>query len=266
MKFFHVDAFATTAHAGNPAAVCFLTTSISKNKMQALATELNQPATAFVQSHPDPFANKWQLNWFSPTKEYDLCGHATLAAAFVLWSEGIVRPDRPIRFQSDHHLLRCTYDTRGWITMRFPTAPVEATDAPKGLLQSLGINDVLFIGKTTTDHYVIEVPEAEMVRQLAPDFVALSAFNLRGVAVTSEADDERYDFISRYFSAENRKEDSVTGTSHCRLAPYWAEKLGRNKLVGYQTSLRGGSVRMDVDGNEVALSGQAVMLIRGELM
>ncbi len=266
MKFFQVDTFTQHVHHGNPAAVCFLTKAISAEKMQLIAAEVNQPATAFVQAHADPFANKWQLRWFTPTKEYALCGHATLGAAFMLWSEGIVRPDRPIRFQTEHHLLTCTYNAQRWISMRFPAQPVVPADPPAGLLSSLGIADALFCGRTSTNDYVIEVSSPSVIRDLAPDFAQLSVLDLKGVTVTALAHDQEMDFVSRYFSAENAKEDPVTGTAHCRLAPYWSEKLGKNKLVGFQASQRGGLVRMEVVGDDVVLGGQAVMVIRGEML
>lgn len=265
MQYYQVDAFSAEPHRGNPAAVCILTKPLSAEKMQAIAAETNQPATAFVRPHEDPFANKWRLRWFTPTKEYDLCGHATLAAAYVLWSEGIVRPDRPIRFQTEHHLLTCTYDTKRWIKMRFPAVVMDGCDSPTGLFAALGVNDALYIGRST-NHYLIEVPSAAAVHALTPNFVKLAALNLAGVTITALNGGDEYDFVSRYFSAENAKEDPVTGTSHCRLAPYWATKLARNQLVGYQDSARGGTVRVEVDGDEVVLAGQAAMVIRGELI
>jgi PhzF family phenazine biosynthesis protein len=257
-----VDAFTTRPFGGNPAAVCVLPAPALEAWMQAVASEMNLSETAFLH----PTDDGYRLRWFTPAAEVDLCGHATLASAHVLWETGALTPDSEARFQTRSGLLSAR--RRGdLIELNFPCTPAAPVDAPDGMLAALGLteNDGVFVGKNRFD-YIVEIADAGTVRELAPDFAALGAVGARGVMVTSAADDERYDFISRYFApAFGIDEDPVTGSTHCCLGPHWAERLGKTTLRAYQASARGGEMQVTIDGERVRLAGTAVTVLRGEL-
>lgn len=257
-----VDAFTTQPFSGNPAAVCVLTAPASEAWMQAVASEMNLSETAFLH----PIDDGYHLRWFTPAAEVDLCGHATLASAHVLWKTGALAPEYEARFQTRSGLL--TARRQGdLIELNFPNTPATPVNAPDGMLIALGLteNDAAYAGKNRFD-YIVEVRESAIVRGLTPDFAALSAIGARGVMVTSAADDERYDFISRYFApAFGINEDPVTGSTHCCLGPYWAERLDKTTLRAFQASARGGEMQVAVDGDRVRLAGAAVTVLRGEL-
>jgi PhzF family phenazine biosynthesis protein len=257
---FQVDAFADAAFRGNPAAVCLLDDPASAEWMQQVAAEMNLSETAFLVPRDDG----WNLRWFTPTTEVDLCGHATLASAHVLWETGRLASGAPAHFHTRSGVLTATRDGEE-ITLDFPATPPEPADAPSGLADALGV-EPQHVGRSRFD-YLIEVADAATVRDLVPDFAALGRVDTRGVIVTSRGDGSGVDFISRFFApAAGVDEDPVTGSAHCCLAPYWSAKLGRADLVGYQASRRGGTVRVHADGDRVRLSGRAVTVVRGELL
>jgi len=256
---FQVDAFTDKAFAGNPAAVCILTKPRDAGWMQSLAQEMNLSETAFLSKQEDGFG----LRWFTPTVEVELCGHATLASAHILWETKMLAPHEQARFHTKSGLL--TAEHRGdWIELNFPATPDQPTTAPTGLTQALGVTPK-YVGKSRFD-YLLEVGSEETVRSLKPNFGLLREMKVRGIMVTSRAASSGYDFVSRFFApGSGIDEDPVTGSAHCCLGPYWSKQLGKNALMGYQASKRGGTVRVRVNGDRVYLSGQAITILRGEL-
>lgn len=258
--FVQVDAFTATPFAGNPAVVFLLPAPRDAQWMQAIAREMNVPETAFLVREGDVFA----LRWFTPTIEVDLCGHATLASAHALWEQGTLPLQEAARFDTRSGRLTAT---RGgdWISLDFPSEPAQAAESPPALLRGLGVQP-LFVGINRFD-YLVEVDSEETVRALQPDFTQLRMLTARGVIVTSRASSGGYDFVSRFFApAAGIDEDPVTGSAHCCLAPFWCARLGRDELVGYQASARGGVVRVHMGAGRVALGGQAVTVVRGEVV
>ena len=255
MRLYQIDAFTAQAFRGNPAAVCLLDAERDDVWMQNVAAEMNVAATAFLLSRGDD----WSLRWFSPAVELTLCGHATLASGHVLHEE---RGLASARFHTHSGLLTAERDG-DWIELNSPSTPPIATDPP-GLLDSLGIAEARFVGRNKLD-YLIEVGSEDEVRAVAPDLARLRKVEARGVIVTSRG--REHDFVSRFFApAVGIDEDSVTGSAHCALAPYWAPKLGRESMTAYQASKRGGIVRLRLAGDRVKLGGQAVTVLRGELV
>lgn len=256
---FQIDAFTDRPFSGNPAAVCFLDEARDADWMQAVAAELNLSETAFVVPEDGAFG----LRWFTPTIEVDLCGHATLASAHALWSEGVVDPDDPIVFHTNSGVLTCTCDGE-LIELDFPATPAREVEPPAGLLEALGLAPS-YVGRTKFDTFVLAESEAA-VRSLRPDFVALRAMDMRGVIVTGESEDPQFDFISRYFApGAGIDEDPVTGSAHCCLGPFWAERLGKTELSAFQASARGGTVHVRVAEDRVVLGGNAVTVFTGIL-
>ncbi len=262
-----VDAFAHQPFAGNPAAVCVLeqpiAESIAAAWMQRVAAEMNLSETAFVY----PEADRFRLRWFTPTVEVDLCGHATLATAHVLWQLGSVPPTQVLQFETRSGLLGAAL-REGWIELNFPAKPPQLIDPPEDLIRSLGISPqgaLHYVGFDGSD-YLIEVDSETTLRQLQPDFSRLARFPVRGTIVTSKADSQEYDFVSRFFApGAGVDEDPVTGSAHCCLTPFWQQRLDRRELVAYQASARGGILRVRLEGDRVAISGQAVTVFQGEL-
>ena len=263
VAFWQVDAFSTVPWGGNPAGVCVLDRPAPPAWMQSVAAEVNAAETAFV--YPDPGAGGeghggWALRWFTPAAEVALCGHATLATAHVLWSEG--RADAPLAFSTRSGVLRATRDGRS-ITLDFPAVPATAGPAPDDLLAALGV-PLRWSGKNATN-WLVEVADAATVAGLAPDIAAIGKLDAQGVIVTA-AGGEGSDFVSRYFApGVGVPEDPVTGSAHCTLAPYWAPRLGRVAMLGHQVSARGGWVGVRLEADRVHLSGSAVTVITGML-
>ncbi len=256
---FVVDAFTESAFAGNPAAVCLLDDPAEPEWMQSVAAEMNLSETAFVT----PAGAEFGLRWFTPTVEVPLCGHATLASAHVLW-DGWLPLDVSARFQTASGLLTCARAGQ-LIEMDLPADPPEPISDPAALTDALGI-DVL-AAATSRVGKVLVLTDALTVRAFEPDLAAITALDVTGVIVTAAGDEPGIDFVSRYFApAVGIDEDPVTGAAHCVLAPFWAERLGRPELVGYQASKRGGTVRCRLDGDRVTLGGRAVTVTRGELL
>ncbi|MGG6294814.1 PhzF family phenazine biosynthesis protein [Leptolyngbya sp. AN02str] len=262
LKIVQVDAFTSQPFAGNPAAVCVLPEPKGDRWMQQVAQEMNLSETAFLLKQGDGFT----LRWFTPMVEVALCGHATLASAHTLWSEGHLAPEQEARFHTRSGLLTARRDA-DWIELNFPATPCEPTQAPTPLLESLGIATAKFVGKNKFD-YLIEVESEAVVRQLQPDFTRLRTLPVRGVIVTSRADaDSEFDFISRFFApGSGINEDPVTGSAHCTLAPYWRDRLNQSTFLAYQASARGGVLKIGIEGDRVLLRGQAVTVMRADLL
>lgn len=256
-----VDAFTSRPFSGNPAAVCLLEQSRDDVWLQNVAREMGMSETAFLQPERDGY----RLRWFTPTMEVDLCGHATLASAHVLYETGTLAHGSEARFYTRSGLLTANEED-GWIKLDFPVNPADAMAAPPALEKALNGVEMKFVGKSIFD-YLIELESADAVRSMKPNLGLLELVPARGVIVTARSDDPQYDFVSRFFGpAAGVPEDPVTGSAHCCLAPYWAQKLDKKEMIGYQASARGGVVKVAVRGDRVMLYGQAITVLRGELI
>jgi PhzF family phenazine biosynthesis protein len=255
-----VDAFTSSAFRGNTAGVCITDGPADAVWMQQVAAELKQSETAFLF----PEGANWNLRWFTPEKEVELCGHATLAAAYVLWETGRVSRKKPIAFETLSGTLTIRQD-QDWISMDFPALPAATSMPVPGLGQALGV-EPLYTGRNRFD-ILVELPLANDVCSLEPDMNALTAIRARGIIVTAVSDLPHIDFVSRFFAPSvGVPEDPVTGSAHCCLAPYWGEKLKKAEMVGFQCSARGGSVRVKLQGDRVILEGNAVHVFSGKLL
>jgi PhzF family phenazine biosynthesis protein len=262
-----VDAFTAEPYRGNPAGICVLPAAISGEWMQSVAIEMNHAETAFLVKTGDGY----NLRWFTPSDEVDLCGHATLASAHHLWEIGALAAEEPARFHTRSGLLtaeRVLMDGAVWIELDFPSEPVAATATPTGLAAMLGAEPV-FIGRNRLD-YLIELKDEIVVRTLRPDLKQIAdlstAESVRGIIVTATGTEGETDIVSRcFFPRFHIDEDPVTGSAHCGLAPYWIPRLGKQEIVAYQASARGGWLRLRLAGERVKLRGQAVTTLRGEL-
>jgi PhzF family phenazine biosynthesis protein len=260
LPLFQVDAFTDRPFAGNPAAICILNEPGDAAWMQQVAREMNLSETAFLSRQDDGYS----LRWFTPAVEVALCGHATLASAHVLWEQGYLPVDAQARFHTQSGLLTAVRDG-DWIEMDFPAKPEQPAESMPGLTEALGITP-LYVGMSQFD-CLVEVESEASVRELQPDLARLAAIPARGIIVTSRASTPGYDFVSRFFAPNvGVPEDPVTGSAHCVLSPFWSKRLGRPRLIGYQASPRGGVVRVQLDGERVRLGGQAVTIMRGELL
>jgi predicted PhzF superfamily epimerase YddE/YHI9 len=258
LKITQVDAFTSKPFAGNPAAVCVLPEPVDAQWMQSVAMEMNLAETAFLVRRADGF----DLRWFTPSVEVKLCGHATVASAHVLWEDGHLPPGEQARFHTLSGLL--TADRRGdWIELDFPATIAGPCDPPDGMAEALGAKPV-YVGRNQFD-YLAELESEEAVRRLEPDHTRLKRLPVRGVIVTARG--AEYDFVSRFFApGSGIDEDPVTGSAHCALGPYWKAKLGKDEFLAFQASPRGGVVKVRVVGDRVKLGGQAVTVLRGELV
>jgi PhzF family phenazine biosynthesis protein len=261
IPLFQVDAFTNRPFHGNPAAVCLLDTARDEDWMQSVAAEMNLAETAFVSPRDDGF----DLRWFTPTCEVDLCGHATLASAHALWETGRLPPGTTARFHTKSGWLRA--DQRdGLIELDFPSTPADPAPAFAASVAAAVRAPVEWAGRSRFD-LVARLGSADAVRRAAPDYALVGALPCRGVIVTAAGDDGVHDFVSRFFGPQSGvDEDPVTGSAHCALAPYWAGIFGRDALVGFQASPRGGTVRVRLVDDRVLLSGHAVTVLRGELL
>lgn len=255
-----VDAFASRPFEGNPAGVCLAPSDVPDSWRQAVARELNLSETAFPIRRVD---GDWDLRWFTPSAEVDLCGHATLATAHALWSRNLADPAKPLRFHTRSGVLECLLEgNRIW--MDFPARPAEACPVPMGLAEVLGA-PIRFCGRSVDD-LLVEIPTAAEVRGWTPDMGFLARIPVRGVIVTAPSDIPDVDFVSRFFApAVGVPEDPVTGSAHCTLAVHWGRRLGRTRLRGRQVGPRGGEVGLEWNGDRVRLSGSAVTVWSGEL-
>jgi len=254
-----IDAFTDAPFGGNPAGVCLLKESKPQEWMQALAREMNQAETAFLR----PGKDKFELRWFTPTVEVDLCGHATLASAHYLWEKKLLKPAATAKFETRSGLLTATRK-QGWIKLDFPATPAAPCDPPPYLLDAFKAPGATVL-RSRFD-YMVVLEDAAKLRKATPDMRLLRAVETRGIILTAPSDQSGVDFLSRFFApAAGVDEDPVTGSAHCALTPYWAERLGRPTLTGYQASRRGGTVRVEHAGERVRLSGKAVTVLKGTL-
>ena len=259
----HVDAFTDAPFGGNPAAVCVLPAGRDAGWMQQVAREMNLSETAFLTPRQER-GEGYDLRWFTPTHEVDLCGHATLASAHVLWETRQLADAATARFHTRSGLLTATRHG-SWIELDFPATPDKAIDAPPGLAEALGVQP-RYVGQSRFD-YLVELADEAALRAVRPDFGRLRAFAMRGVMITSGADEPGVDFVSRYFApAFGIDEDPVTGSTHCCLGPFWSRRLNKQTFVARQVSERGGTLKVALDGDRVRLGGQAVTVLRGELL
>ncbi|MGV8120841.1 MAG: PhzF family phenazine biosynthesis protein [Candidatus Xenobiia bacterium LiM19] len=261
MKIYQVDAFTNSAFSGNPAAVCIPAEKKSDRWMSLVAAEMNLSETAFLERREDGFS----LRWFTPAMEVNLCGHATLASAHILWERGFLQKEEPAVFHTKSGVLRAALKGE-WIELDFPLLEQKEISPPAGLREALGVDGMTYVGESSVG-YLIELAAEESVKSLRPDFAKLCDIGGFGFMVTSTSKDEEIDFVSRYFAPlEGIPEDPVTGSAHCCLAPYWMKKLGRNELTAFQASSRGGIVKVRVEKERVFLRGQAVTVLEGELL
>jgi len=271
----HVDAFAAAPFTGNPAAVCLLERARDAGWMQSVAMEMNLAETAFLVPRGGE-SQAWDLRWFTPAIEVDLCGHATLASAHALWETGRLPKGATARFHTRSGWLTCT-QADGWITMDFPAQAALPCPEPAGLMAMLGLpreTRPQWVGRNAFAYLAVLEDEA-LVRGAQPDFTAIKRLPGLGIVITAQG--KEYDFVSRFFApGAGIDEDPVTGAAHCALGPYWAARLGKTSLIAYQASRRGGVLRVQVldslrgkpapsQGGRVLLSGQAATVLRGEL-
>lgn len=287
---YQVDAFTSKPFSGNPAGVCILPKKASEEWMKSVAREMNLSETAFLLQLEDAGKEKpagtekmtdqermaeetqagkgqgiFSLRWFTPVTEVDLCGHATLASAHILWETGRLLPSQQARFHTRSGMI--TADLRGeWIEMNFPSKPEQPATIPIDFPSVLGAQPK-YVGRNQFD-YLVEVDNEEVLRGMKPDFTRLAKMPVRGVIVTClPADPEQYDFVSRFFApAVGVNEDPVTGSAHACLGWFWGKRLGKTEMTAYQASARGGVVKVRLAGDRVFLSGQAVTVIRGEII
>jgi PhzF family phenazine biosynthesis protein len=261
LPFVQVDAFTSRAFSGNPAVVIVLPAPRDDRWMQHVAQEMNLSETAFLTRRPD---GSYDLRWFTPSIEVALCGHATLASAHALWESGQVAPGATAEFHTRSGRLTAVRDGQ-WIEMNFPATLEEASDPPPGLGEALGVVPK-YIGRTKFD-YLVEVNDEAAVCGAKPDFGKLAALPVRGVMITSAASTPDVDFVSRFFApGSGINEDPVTGSAHCCLTPFWSRRLHKTSLVARQLSSRGGELRLRLDGDRVRLGGQAVTVMRGDVL
>ncbi|HKO52015.1 MAG TPA: PhzF family phenazine biosynthesis protein [Polyangiaceae bacterium] len=254
-----VDAFADQPFTGNPAAVCLLSEAADERWMQLVAREMNLSETAFLYREGRGF----RLRWFTPTAEIDLCGHATLASAHVLWETGQLSAADPAHFETRSGALSARQEGQ-LIALDFPALFATECEPFSGLVDAIGA-PVRYVGRTEFD-LIVELENEAAVRGLRPDLARIATFPVRGVIVTSRSQDPAFDFVSRFFApAFGVPEDPVTGSAHCCLGPFWGERLGKRDLTGYQASVRGGSVQVGVRGDRVRLGGRAITTLRGTL-
>lgn len=258
-KITQVDAFTNRPFTGNPAGVCILQEPEPDYWMQDVAREMNLSETAFLVPHEEGY----DLRWFTPAVEVELCGHATLASAHVLWADGHLPPEETARFhtRSGELLARRADD---WIELDFPALAAIPAEIPERLAGALGAAPVA--AWRSRHDLLVELADEKTVRTLAPDFSRLREVEARGVIVTA-AGIGTYDYVSRFFAPRvGIDEDPATGSAHCVLGPFWKERLRRDGLVGYQVSPRGGRIRTRVEGDRVVLGGQAVTVMRIEMV
>lgn len=259
IPIFQVDAFTAAAFRGNPAGVCLLENPAPPEWMQAAAAEMNVAETAFL--HPEGAG--WRLRWFTPRVEVDLCGHATLASAHILWETGRLQAEAPALFETRSGRLSARRHGER-IELDFPEEP--ASPAPgEAVCAALDIEPARtrFLGRNRFD-WLVDLGDEGLVRELRPDFRRLAALPGRGIIVTARSQDPAFDFVSRFFApAAGVDEDPVTGSAHCCLAPYWGRLLQKERLIGFQASERGGVVEVVLRSPRVLLLGHAVTVLSG---
>ena len=257
LSIFQVDAFTNELFGGNPAAVVPLKEWLPAPEMQKIAAENNISETAYFV----PQGENFELRWFTPTFEIDLCGHATLATAHILFTEFGYEKD-VIHFHTLKAGTLTVTRNADLYTLDFPSRPAESCEIPEGLLEAMGGKMPLEV-LSSRDHFLVYETEADVLA-LKPDFSALAKIVKMGVIATAKGD--KSDFVSRFFiPSAGINEDPVTGSAHCNLIPYWAEKLGKNELHAYQISARRGELWCGLKHDRVLMSGKAVTYLKGEI-
>lgn len=260
MIIYQVDAFTDKVFGGNPAAVCILKEAAEEELMRKIAMEMNVSETAFLYKT----GNSFNLRWFTPEVEVDLCGHATLASAHILWETGLLTNEQEAVFNTRSGRLTAKKDKQ-LIILDFPIEVDTETEANEIIEKALGVKTI-YTGKNRMD-YIVEVESEEIVRSINPNFDVLKALNRRGVIVTSKSDSGNYDFVSRFFApGAGIPEDPVTGSAHCCLGPYWMKRLGKNVFKAYQASKRGGILEISVEGDRVKIGGKAVSVLVADML
>ncbi|WWG80441.1 PhzF family phenazine biosynthesis protein [Pseudomonas poae] len=255
LDIYQVDAFSQHPFGGNPAAVCPLTEWLPDEQLQNIAAENNLSETAYFV----PRGEHYELRWFTPQVEVDLCGHATLAAAWVLF-HALADAPQVLRFATRSGELRVTHHGDE-LAMDFPARHPERCEPPAELLSALGIEHAEVFG---TDDYIVVVDNEAQVAALTPDFACLKGLPKRGIAVTARS--TQFDFISRWFGPNVEvNEDPVTGSAHTSLAPFWAARLGKSQLTAEQGGTRKGQLRCELQGDRVIISGKAVLYMQGTI-
>ena len=261
LPFVQIDAFTPRPCAGNPAAGCIVPAPLDERRMQDIAREMNLSETAFLHRQG---TGDYDLRWFTPTVEVALCGHATLASTHALFEAGLIEAGTAVRFHTKSGVLTAAHDGQ-WIDLDFPATVADAVDPLDGLTEALGLPAVS-VARSRFD-YLVEVADEDAVRTASPDFGRLRHLPVRGVMITSRASTPGIDFVSRFFApGSGIDEDPVTGSAHCALAPFWGERLQKDAMTARQLSARGGDLRVRLDGDRVHLIGQAVTVIRGEIV
>lgn len=262
-SLFLADVFSNTPFAGNPAAVCLLTEPRSDQWMQNVAREMNYSETAFISSQADGFC----LRWFTPLLEVNLCGHATLASAHVLWETGYLEQEQAVHFQTRSGILTVqqTQIEEAPLELDFPAESVETAEPSSDLRKALKV-PLVSVWKAKNGVYLVETDAEQTVRIMHPDLRLLAQLPVRSVIVTSRSSTPAYDFVSRYFAPSlGIDEDPVTGFAHCYLGPFWSQRLNKPHLLAYQASARGGLLHLRVQESHLYLGGQVITIFRGEL-
>jgi PhzF family phenazine biosynthesis protein len=261
LPIYTVDAFTSVPFKGNPAGVCILEKPIDENLMQKIAFEMNLSETAFLEKESESY----NLRWFTPAMEVDLCGHATLASSHILWEEGFADKLKPLHFNTKSGELITEYK-KGEIELNFPKLEAKETHCPEELIAALDGNKPKYLGRAKW-YYLAELDNMEVVQTLKPDFNMMLKLEPWGIIVTAKSLTTEFDFVSRFFAPERGvTEDPATGSAHCVLGPYWQKRLGKDRFIAYQASERGGVVGVKVgDDNRVYLTGRAITVIKGEI-
>jgi PhzF family phenazine biosynthesis protein len=256
-QFYFINAFTKEKFKGNPAAIVFLKEKRSEEWMKSLAKEFNQPITTFISKEN---GDNYHLRWFTPIKEIDLCGHGTLGAAHILWTEGFSSSESTINFCTQSGILR-TELSEQQIILRFnikETTQMELTETLKRVTD-FPIKNAAW----AEDRYILELENQDMIHNVTPNLEAIRELEGPGIIITSRGLD-KYDFVSRYFAPKiGINEDFVTGSAHCALASYWSDRLNKKEFTAYQDSERGGEIKLKKKGDKVELIGDCVTLLKG---
>lgn len=260
LNYFIIDAFAEIPFTGNPAAVVILDNVVPDALLQNMASEINLSETAYLLEQDGIF----NLRWFSPVTEVDLCGHATLASAHILWEMDILNQDQEARFNTKSGILTAR-KIGEHIEMDFPIEMPITTKCPSEIVDALKVEPI-YTGRNRFDYFV-ELRSEDTVKSIKPNFEIIKKIECRGIIITSNAESNNYDFISRFFAPRfGIPEDPVTGSAHCALGPYWSKKMGKTELVGHQASKRGGIVKVSVREKGVTLNGKALTVAEGKFI
>jgi PhzF family phenazine biosynthesis protein len=262
MKYtiFQVDAFSVKPFKGNPAAVCILPKLKDSAWMQAVAQEMNLSETAFLF----PKDNDYLLRWFTPTTEVDLCGHATIASAHILFENGLYDSEETINFHTASGIISAT-TSNGTIELNMPLLKSKDIEIPQDAVEATGLKPIS-AGISETNQLVLVLDSEQEVREFEPDLRKIARLPYIDLIITAVADDAKYDFVSRFFSPQTGiPEDPVTGMAHCLLGPFWQRRLGKDMFCAYQASARGGKVWVKVADDRCFIGGKAVTVFKAEL-